>query len=173
MVPDVLEKSVKLIRRSTSKGVINLNTNASKPDVIRRLFDAGMDSIRVSISSVRERYYKAYYVPRGYLFRDVVSSIKYAKKAGGFVSVNYLVMPGFTDSREEKEALFRFLGRTKVDMIQWRNLNFDPVRYWRIMNDAAKRSTPVGMQTVLGRVRRAFPELKFGYFNPPKEKFGI
>ena len=38
MVGQTLEKAIKLIRTSTSKGIINLNTNASKPAIIKRLF---------------------------------------------------------------------------------------------------------------------------------------
>jgi hypothetical protein len=56
-------------------------------------------------------------------------------------------------------------------MIQWRNLNFDPMRYWKEMNAVSRNGKPMGMESVLKRVRRLFPELKFGYFNPPKEAF--
>ncbi|MGD2278467.1 MAG: radical SAM protein [Candidatus Omnitrophota bacterium] len=168
MVSDVLERAVKLIRRSTGKGVINLNTNASKPDAVRRLFGAGLDSIRVSMSSAREKYYNAYYSPRGYSFRDVAASIKYAKKAGGFVSINYLVMPGFTDSRKEKEALFRFLGKTKVDMIQWRNLNYDPAAYFKKLKVSVKRKDMVGIGALIKETEREFPRLMKGYFNPSR-----
>ena len=107
------------------------------------------------------------------MFADVSKSIDIAVRKGKFVALNYLNCPGFTDTPEELNALISFLKKHSINMIQWRNLNFDPVRYWSIMNGTAKRSKPVGMQTVLGRIRRAFPELKFGYFNPPKEKFGI
>jgi hypothetical protein len=31
---------------------------------------------------------------------------------------------------------------------------------------------PMGMAALLTEIRRRFPALKFGYFNPPKEKFG-
>ena len=34
----------------------------------------------------------------------MAESIDVAKKYGGFVSMNYLSMPGFTDSKEEVEA---------------------------------------------------------------------
>ena len=63
----------------------------------------------------------------------------------------------------------RCLDRHPVDMIQWRNLNFDPVRYLAAMGDAASLSAPVGMRMVLRRVKKTFPGLRFGYFNPPKE----
>jgi hypothetical protein len=56
-------------------------------------------------------------------------------------------------------------------MIQWRNLNFDPLRYWKEMNAVATHDEPFGMKKLLNRVREQFPKLKFGYFNPPKEKF--
>jgi hypothetical protein len=56
-------------------------------------------------------------------------------------------------------------------MIQWRNLNFDPLRYWKSMTAAAPLGEPMGMEALIREIRRGFPKLKFGYFNPPKEKF--
>ncbi len=58
-----------------------------------------------------------------------------------------------------------------IHMIQWRNLNFDPLRYFKIMNAVASSGKPMGMKNLLQQVRKEFPHLKFGYFNPPKEKF--
>jgi hypothetical protein len=29
------------------------------------------------------------------------------------------------------------------------------------------------MEALIREIRRGFPKLKFGYFNPPKEKFGV
>ena len=98
MAGEAIEEAIKIIRQKTEKGVINLNTNASKPEVVKRLFKAGLNSIRVSINSAQEKYYSRYYKPQGYKFNDVLKSIKIAKGAGGFVSLNYLVIPGFTDS---------------------------------------------------------------------------
>ncbi len=56
-------------------------------------------------------------------------------------------------------------------MIQWRNLNFDPMRYWNAMKQAASQGKAIGMDTLLKRLRKIFPNLKYGYFNPPKENF--
>ncbi|MFQ5952545.1 MAG: radical SAM protein [Candidatus Omnitrophota bacterium] len=170
MVGDLLEKSIRLIRKSTTKGIINLNTNSSKPDVMRRLFEAGLDSIRVSMSSVREDFYSRYYIPRGYGFKDVLTSIKFAKKAGGFVSINYLVMPGFTDSRKETKALFSFLEKMKADMIQWRNLNYDPMAYFRKLKLSVKREEMLGMRELIEKVKKEFPSIMHGYFNPSKTR---
>ena len=56
-------------------------------------------------------------------------------------------------------------------MIQWRNLNFDPARYWKEMDAVASPGEPLGMEVLLQQIQEQFPDLKFGYFNPPKEKF--
>jgi len=168
MVAPTLERAVKLIRRATSRGMINLNTNASRPRAIKRLFDAGLDSIRVSLNSVRAPFYSAYYRPRGYTFNDVVSSIAAAKRAGAFVSLNYLVMPGFTDSRGESSALEKFLNRTGTDMIQWRNLNYDPLVYFRKLNVRVKRNDMKGIDMLIKDIKKKFPGLLHGYFNPSK-----
>jgi len=171
MVGDVLLESVRLIRKDTKRGTINLNTNASKPEVIKVLFGQGLDSIRVSISSVQEAYYNAYYRPLRYSFKDVLRSIRYAKNAGGFVSINYLTMPGFTDHKDEVKALLKFLGRFEIDMIQWRNLNYDPSSYTRLMKLRVVQGDLVGIRDIMNLVRSRFPGIKFGYFNPPKEKW--
>ena len=170
MVGDVIEEAVKLIRRATSKGIINLNTNASRPDVIKRLFNAGLDSIRVSMNSVRENFYSVYYKPRGYVFKDVLKAIKIAKKNDGFVSINYLVMPGFTDLRDEADSFLSFLGRMDVDMVQWRNLNYDPLAYFRRLKIRPEREDMIGMETLINLVKQKYPDVIGGYFNPSKNR---
>ncbi|NVM22601.1 MAG: radical SAM protein [Desulfobacterales bacterium] len=171
LAADVIEPAIRLIRKATRRGTININTNAGIPSVFERLFDAGLDSIRVSMNSVRKSCYEAYFRPRGYGFNEVVESIDLAGRKGKFVSINYLNLPGFTDAEPEVEAFLSFLGGHPVNMIQWRNLNFDPVRYWQIMGSNGQGHELIGMVTLLEKVRNAFPRLQFGYFNPPKEKF--
>lgn len=172
MVAGVLEEAIRLIRKSTKKGVINLNTNASMPFAIKRLRLAGLDSIRVSMNSVREKFYNLYYKPKGYAFNGVVSSINIMKALGGFVSVNYLVMPGFSDLKEEAAEFFDFIRKNKIDMIQWRNLNYDPVDYFRKMKIGAGNrhacSLHIGVRQLIEQTRRYFPKLRHGYFNPRK-----
>jgi molybdenum cofactor biosynthesis enzyme MoaA len=166
-VAHILQGAIAMIRRDTKRGVINLNTNASRPKDIERLRSAGLDSIRVSINSVRKRYYNAYYKPIDYNFEDVIESIKSMKRLGGFVSINYLVMPGFTDQKQEQAALFDFIKKTKIDMIQWRNLNYDPVDYFRKLNiDKVSKADLVGIKEVIEETKRRFPQIRHGYFNP-------
>ncbi len=163
--------AIRKIRAQTIEGTINMNTNASKPEIIEELFISGLDSIRVSINSTRKACYDTYFRPRGYQFSHVTESILLAGKLKKHVAVNYLNCPGFTDSPEETTALMDFLRKHPVNMIQWRNLNFDPLRYFQTMSKAAPHTPPIGMKNLIKKVRKTFPEIKFGYFNPPKEKF--
>ncbi len=166
-----IHPAIEMIRATTSRGTINMNTNGSLPDVLKRLFDVGLDSIRISMNSTRKVCYNAYFQPKGYTFKDVERSIDLAVKKGKFVSINYLNIPGFTDSPEETESLLLFLKKHKINMIQWRNLNYDPVSYLNIMGSAATFGSPIGMKRLLEKVKNDFPSIKYGYFNPPREKF--
>jgi len=167
----VIEPAIKRIRTQTDAGTIHMNTNGSKPTVIERLLQSGLDSIRISINSVQEGCYKAYFRPVDYSISDVFKSIDIAIRLGKRVSLNYLNMPGFTDTPEERNALIAFLKKYPIHMIQWRNLNFDPLRYWKLMDSVSNIETPMGMKTLLNEIRSEFPALRFGYFNPPKESF--
>jgi pyruvate-formate lyase-activating enzyme len=171
LAADVIEPAIKEIRSKTRQGTINMNTNGSKPEILKKLFAAGLDSIRISLNSVRKNCYDAYFRPSGYAFADVTKSIEIGLKMKKFVSINYLNYPGFTDTPKEMKALINFINRYPVNMIQWRNLNFDPLRYWKVMSAVSEPGTPVGMHRVVRQVKESFPDVKHGYFNPPKEKF--
>jgi len=173
MAAHVIEPAIRQIRANTQQGTINMNTNGSLPDTIKRLFEAGLDSIRISMNSLRKVCYEAYFRPNGYGFSDVLMSIEVALKRGKFVSINYLNCPGFTDTPQEFDALIQFLNQYPINMIQWRNLNFDPLRYWKMMNGLTRHGEPIGMENLIKQLRKQFPKLKFGYFNPPKEKFSF
>ena len=138
---------------------------------MERLFQSGLDSIRISINSVQEGCYNAYFRPVNYTISDVFNSIKIAIRMEKLVYINYLNMPGFTDTPKEYMALIDFLRIYPVRMIQWRNLNFDPLRYWKLMDQVSDNGTPMGMKTLLNKIRSEFPALRFGYFNPPKTSF--
>lgn len=171
MVADTIAAAIGLIRQQTDQGTINLNTNGSRPEPLARLVKAGLDSVRISMNSVRPACYEAYFRPSGYTFADVTAAIDAALAHGAHVAINYLNCPGFTDTPEERDALTAFLQSHPVHMIQWRNLNFDPLRYRRIMTAAAPQEPPIGMAHLITHVRKTFPHLLHGYFNPPKARF--
>lgn len=162
---DTIAKAVRLFRKNGGKGTVNVNTNASLPDAAAKLADAGVDSFRVSLNSARSTLYEAYYRPQGYTFDDVAAFIKEAKRAGSFVSLNYLYFPGIGDQEEEIEALSALVGEHAVDFIQLRNLNLDPELYLDLAG-AGAAGPATGLKLFKKRLRKAQPELKFGYFNP-------
>lgn len=162
----IVEEAIRLIRNKTSKGIVHLNTNGSRPDKLKRLIDAGLDSVRISLNSARPAYYTKYYRPAGYGFTDVVRSMKIAKDNGAFVSLNYLTMPGFTDLDVEYKALGALIQKTGIDMIQWRNLNYDPLRYFELLNLRPDSFEMLGIRQEMELLNKQFPKLRMGYFNP-------
>jgi pyruvate-formate lyase-activating enzyme len=159
-----LMDAIILIRNRTTRGTINLNTNASMPGVLENLFDSGLDSIRVSLNSARTELYTRYFKPLNYAFEDVVDSMEVARKKNKFVSVNYFVFPGITDEADELEAVCRLRENTGFNMIQWRNLNIDPDVYLDALG--GRRSAGLGIGTVMNTLKKRFPDLRNGYFNP-------
>jgi pyruvate-formate lyase-activating enzyme len=161
-----IEKSIGLIRARTGRGTINLNSNAGMPAVIERLAAAGLDSLRVSMNSARLDYHRRYYRPKGFDLNDVGESIRIMKGAGKFVSLNYFILPGFTDDPAESAALDDLIEDCRPDFIQLRNLNMDPDWYLDEL-DFEPSGPPSGIRRWLSELRKKFPHLGFGYFNPP------
>ncbi len=163
----VIAPAIRQVREETDQGTINMNTNAGMPHQLEKLFDAGLDSLRVSMNSVRETCYTTYFRPKSYTFQDVVKSFEIAEQKQKFISINYLNCPGVTDSEQEFEVLNRFLSTHRVNMIQWRNLNYDPLGYFKTMETAGGKSPALGMEFIIHELSRRFPHLIHGYFNPP------
>ncbi len=161
-----LTRAISRIRNATSKGTINLNTNGSLPDVVSALADEGLDSIRVSLNSCREKYFNAYYRPRGYTLDDVKKSLKIMKQKDKFASINYLWLPGLNDEPDELEQLLRLVEETQLDLIQMRNINIDPEWYLKNIGFEPHES-PLGLLKLMNEITSRFPTVKFGYFNPP------
>ncbi len=162
---DTLAEAITLIRNTTDKGTINLNSNSSLPKSVDKLAKSGLDSIRVSLSSAQERYYTKYFRPKNYRFEDVLRSIDIMKNQNRFVSLNYFVLPGFTDSEDEFHALCTLIRDHNPDFIQLRNLNIDPVWYFQSLGFPSN-SPALGIRKWYDMLKKEFPLLTFGYFNP-------
>ncbi len=158
-----LVDAVKRIRAVESGGTINLNTNASLPEAVAELMEAGLDSIRVSLASPTESLYDVYHRPQGYKLADVHQSIREVKKRNGFVSLNLLVFPGLTDREDQIEELEALIREHHIDMIQWRNMNIDPEYYLDTMGPG---EGVVGLHKMVEQLRERMPDLRHGYFNP-------
>lgn len=159
----LIAESVRDIRKRTSKGTINLNTNGSWPERIRAIAEQGLDSIRISMNSARPELYRAYYRPTGYGFEDVVRSISLSRELGLYTMVNDLIFPGVSDQMEEVEALVSLVNQTGLNFLHLKNLNIDPQLYLREMDPG--RSKPLGMRRMVELLRKECPELELGYFN--------
>jgi len=164
-----IARAITLVRKRTNRGTIHMNTNGSKPEALTMCIDAGLDSVRVSLNSPTEEYYTRYYRPKNYYYNDVLQSIALACKAGIFVSLNLFFLPGFTDAESEVKNLFSFLDRFPVDMIQTRNLNIDPDYYLDTIGFVDEPA--LGIRTLLATLRERYPDIRLGYYNPPKESF--
>ena len=160
-----LEAAIRQIRKQTSKGTINLNSNASLPEAVERLAQAGLDSLRVSMNSARPEMHRRYYRPKGFSLTEVRHSLQIMKAHGRHVSLNYFILPGFTDDPEEYAALTELIASCKPDLIQLRNLNMDPEHYLHSLGHLTHQP-PLGILSWLQRLKEQFPWLKFGYFNP-------
>jgi hypothetical protein len=122
--------------------------------------------MRVSLNSAQDNFYQAYYRPRNYSFADVKKSISIAKRYNVWVSLNYLVFPGFTDHPSEITALLKLAKDAKIDMIQMRNLNIDPQLLGRKMLFDKLSGNPVGIVNWIEIIKKKIPNVVTGYFNP-------
>jgi molybdenum cofactor biosynthesis enzyme MoaA len=163
----LLECSILKLREKTDRGTINLNTNGSFPQRVERLCESGLDSIRVTLNSPHPKYYQRYHQPRRYTFEKVINSLILAKEKGLYTSINLLVLPGFTDREKEVEGWTELVRKTRLDLIQMRNLNIDPDVYLNKMGSGEG----IGISRMIETLKTEVPSVQFGYFNRTKENF--
>jgi pyruvate-formate lyase-activating enzyme len=163
----LLERSIQKLREKTDRGTINLNTNGSFPKQVVKLCDAGLDSIRVTLNSPHPRYFNCYHRPKGYSIKGPLDSLILAKETGLYTSINLLVLPGFSDREEEVEGWVGLIRKTRLDLIQMRNLNIDPDFYLEKMGGGQG----IGISKMVEIFKKEFPSLQLGYFNRTKEFF--
>ena len=162
LAAEQIASAIEIIRAATECGVININTNAGFTEGIKKIVDAGIDSLRVSIISAQEDVYQAYY-RSNYTLEDVKASIAYAKQHGVYVSLDILLFPGINDRPEEVAVWEAFIAETGIDMIQLRNLNVDPDSFMEIM--PASDQEPCGVRYFINHLMDTFPKLVVGSFS--------
>ncbi|HEY6542673.1 MAG TPA: radical SAM protein, partial [Ktedonobacteraceae bacterium] len=165
-----IEQAIKAMRARTDLGVININTNASNPRWLQRLYDAGLDTLRASTISGHPETYTAYYRPLGYSFEDVKDSLKRARDAGVYSSINLLSFPGMIDREREIEALLAFARETGLRLIQLRNLNIDPEVLLPRMPPLDSMGQAFGIRAMIDILRRELPEVEIGNFSRPVKR---
>ena len=159
-----LVDATRRIRAAAPAATIHINTNASRPNVLRRLVEAGLNSIRISIFSLDDARFRAYYRPVGYGLEQVAECADVVAAAGGQVTINLLTFPGISDSRPEIEALVAFIDRHGVHQVQLRSLNVDP--HWLLARMAAE-TRGIGMRAFVRELAARCPGLQLGNFTRP------
>ncbi|HVB61574.1 MAG TPA: radical SAM protein [Ktedonobacteraceae bacterium] len=162
-----IEQAIKATRARTGRGVININTNASNPRWLQRLYDAGLDTMRASTISGHPETYTAYYRPLGYTFEDVKESLRRAYDAGVYTSINLLCFPGLIDREREIEALIAFARETSLRLIQLRNLNIDPEVLLPRLPPLDSMGRALGVRTLIETLKRELPAIEIGNFSRP------
>lgn len=162
----VITESIRLARERTSRGIIHVNTNASRPDTIRDCARAGLNSIRISINTFDREMYDAYYRPKDYTFDDVMRTFQVAKEEGLYTCINFLIWPGWTDRMDELDRVSALVEDDLIQMIQLRNLCVDPGHYRTVLPAREGRGMLIGMKGFVDELARRHPNLRFGTFNP-------
>ncbi|MGQ9655048.1 MAG: radical SAM protein [Thermodesulfobacteriota bacterium] len=159
----LIRDAIREIRKRTSRGTVNLNTNGSLTQELLSIADEGLDSVRISLNSCRPGVFHAYVRPKGFSLADVEHSITLCRERGLFTMINYLIFPGVSDQEEEWDALLGLIRRTGLHFIHLKNLCIDPDVY--LMAIPRKDSDSMGIREMARRIREVCPEVGIGYFN--------
>ncbi len=162
---DIICQAVSKVRHSISQATININTNASMPESVSKLAWSGINSVRISLNSPDPGIYQSYYRPVDYSFDHVRSFTREARQHNLFVSLNLLYFPGVTDTESQIESLADFIEESEAHFIQMRNLNLDPEIYLELVRDR-NLGPQTGLCNFMKRIKKQFPGVEFGYFNP-------
>ena len=147
----LVEAAIVAIRERTRVGTIHLETNGAVPVALRRLCDAGLDSVAVRVASARVETYEAIHRPEGFRFADVRASIAAAITAKVRVALHVLTLPGLTDRARELDALVGLAGDLPAgSSLVLSDLCADP---HRALGLAGGAENAVGMDRMLDRLR--------------------
>ena len=165
MQADLIAEAIAEIRRQTDKGTINMNTNAGNTAGIKKIVDAGIDSLRVSLNSGTDAVYRAYYRPTNYTLENVRQSLRYAADHGVYTYLNLLTFPGINDCSDEVESLLQLVREYDVKAIQVRNLNIDPETMKPILELLTEE--PLGVPAFLQILAEELPQVAIGNYTKP------
>ncbi len=132
--------------------------------MLRRLVGAGLNSIRISIFSLDDERFRAYYRPVGYGLEQVAQCAELMAAAGGQVTINLLTFPGISDARAEIDALVAFVNEHRVHQVQLRSLNVDP--HW-LLAQIPHPTRGIGMRAFVKELTSRCAGLQLGNFTRP------
>ena len=161
---DVLVEATARIRELHPRATIHVNTNGSKPRMLERLLDAGLNSVRISAISFTDSVFRAYYRPIGYGLDEVIACGRLVRARGGQVCLNLLTFPGVTDVGSEVDSTIAACRDMGVEQMQWRSLNVDHDWLLEVLPPLAGG---MGLRTAYERIRAALPGVEHGNFTRP------
>jgi len=157
------------LRRRYPEATVHINTNGSRPQALKRLIRAGVNSCRISVFSFRQELFAAYYRPRGYSIEDVLECARVARRGGAQLTINLLTFPGVSDTPEEVAATVRTLQALEVEQVQLRSLNADPL--W-LMSRLPALGKGIGLEQLTETLRLKLPSVGLGNFTRPVKSVG-
>jgi pyruvate-formate lyase-activating enzyme len=147
----LVEAAILAIRARTPIGTIHLETNGSVPAALKRICEAGLDSVAIRLVSARASTFDSVQRPDGFRLSDVRASIAEAVNHKIAVALIILVLPGMTDRGSELDALVALAGELPDgSALLLRNLAADPQR---ALADVRSQETPLGVAHALERLR--------------------
>jgi pyruvate-formate lyase-activating enzyme len=154
----LVEDAIVAIRERTRLGTIHLETNGSSPVGLRRLCDAGLDSVAVRIVSARAETYEAIHRPDGFRFADVRASLGHAIAGKVSLALRVLTLPGLTDRPRELDALIGLAADLPTgSSLILTDLAADPQRALAV---APSAEAAVGMDKLLDRLHTDVAHLR-------------
>ncbi len=156
--------ALKLIRTRVSRGTLRFNTNASRPEAWPTSRPRAWTACG-SASTAPDRPIMRPTTGPGAIASPSSRLYSGRQKRGrpGRPELSHL-------SRGERSArrgrvFGGLIAKTRVDLVQLRNLNIDPEYYLDGIrfHDPQK---PLGIRAMVTRLHRNFPDLRFGCFNP-------
>jgi wyosine [tRNA(Phe)-imidazoG37] synthetase (radical SAM superfamily) len=159
-----LPEVVARIKAARPNAFVNINTNGSRPEVIEAMIDAGLDGARVSVFSLNDDFFRAYYRPKDYGLEQVHETMAALRRGGRRIAINLLSFPGVTDDEVEISALEAAVQVHAVDQVQMRSLNLDPL--W-LLKRLSRNTRGIGLQAMMRRLEAGAPSLRLGNFTLP------
>jgi pyruvate-formate lyase-activating enzyme len=150
MRPD-LPEMVAGIKAARPGAFVNINTNGSRPAVVEAMIEAGLDGARVSVFSFNDDLFRAYYRPKDYGLEQVHGSLAALRAAGKRVTLNLLTFPGVSDDAAEVAALEAAITRHRIDQVQTRSLNIDPL--W-LLRRLPRHTEGTGMERLIEKLAK-------------------
>jgi hypothetical protein len=154
-----IEAAIAAVRGRTSRGTLHLETGGFDQSGVRRIVEAGIDSISVRLASARAETYEAIHRPSGYRFADVRATVAATAASGVALSLRALVLPGLFDREDEIDAIASLAGGlARGSSLLFADLAVDPAIVPRVV---PRGPAPMGVAMAVAALRERLPDLRF------------